>query len=119
METVSVLRDVLLEDLRVRMEAHRQSWEMACRARDEGNVREMRRVIRKWKRGGVLEYPVFSAVGVPPAPPGQRGYQAAISFIELGDETIELTTQQIERYVDDVWEWTAGWKRTCNILGVV
>lgn len=126
METVSVLRDVLVEDLRVRMEAHRLSWEMACKARNEGLVKEMRRRIRVWKKTGVLDR---TSLGVSLGrwgdpfpwgqPPGAPYYRRSLAFLELGDDTMELDERQVENWVEDIWPWTADWRRTLKELGVM
>ncbi len=120
METVSVSRDVLMADLHVRMEAHRQSWEAACRARDEGIVKEMRRRVRVWKRTGVMtRLGIDWTCGLMAGPPGQQAYRKALSFLELADTTVQLNDLQVERFVEDIWPWTADWQRTIKELGVV
>ena len=122
MESVTVLRGPLLEDLRVWAEAHRQTWEMAVRARSEGIVKEMRRRIRVWKKGGALDRGPLEewSESFPWAgPPGASYYRQAIAFLELADETVVLSERQVSAWVENDWPWTPEWVRICRKLGVV
>jgi hypothetical protein len=106
MQTITVQRKKLLEKLTSNCDLHAKEFEAALMGYQKAALSEGHREMGKLERD-----PKHRMLFTEVPPQDHRGdYGRAIRMLEMSvDDNVQITHDDFARFVDDDWDWRAGW----------
>lgn len=108
MKQVRVKKDDLLAILKKNKAEHKAIFEKAQEKFREVAIKELDRMLKVAREGQPFVLERFARLVQPKNYTGE--YDRAIKMLEMSvDDTIEITSQEFQNFVQDIWNWSRDW----------
>lgn len=109
MRSVKIKTQELLEVLRKNRETHQKDYDEAIVGYREAVIKEVKAALKKAQAGE----DVYEFVSATKPKSYVKSYDTVIRMLEMSSEdTVELTMQEFNQYVEDDWHWKQDFTAT-------